>query len=114
MITNSDITIYHKGLNAGTRLEKYTKFYYANCWKFGGKGANRNKGFENANDIDVRIPYDENEANINNFAIGDIIYIGNGPDTITAQTDLNGEAYNITTLINNNFGNNQHIHIGGK
>ena len=115
MITNSDITIYHKTVNEQTRLEEYAKKYYSKCWKFGGKGSYRNKGYENANDIDIRVPYDENSnANIKDLAIGDIIFIGNGPDTIELQTDLTGEVYNITSLINNTYGNNPHIHIGGK
>ena len=35
--------------------------------------------------------------------------------TITSQSELNGvEFYNITAISNNTFGNNQHIHLGGK
>ena len=77
MITNGDLTIYHKGLNPNTRLEEYTMFYYEKCWIFGGKGSSRYKGIENANDIEIRIPYNLNEnTDISNFAIGDIIFVG--------------------------------------
>ena len=36
------------------------------------------QGYDNANDVQVRIPYQKNKnLNINNFAIGDIIVEGN-------------------------------------
>lgn len=70
MITNSELTIYHKTFNQTTRLEEWVRYNYSKVWWFGGKGANINKGYENANDVDVRIPYNLNEnANINNIAI---------------------------------------------
>lgn len=70
MITNSELTIYHKTFNQTTRLEEWVRYNYSKVWWFGGKGANINKGYENANDVDVRIPYNLNEnANISNFAI---------------------------------------------
>lgn len=104
MVTNKDITIYHKTINEITRLEEYTRFYYANCWVFGGKGASINKGYEKANDIEIRIPYSTNDnVNINDFKIGDIIFIGKGVNSITTQSDLIGEVYNITSIINNTF-----------
>lgn len=111
MITNGIITIYHKELDKTARLERWIKTMYK-AWYFGGKGSGINKGYENANDISVRIPYDENELEIGNFSIGDIIYIGEGQD-ITKQTDLE-ESYNITSITNNEYGNNPHIHLGGK
>lgn len=104
MLTNKDITIYHKMLNEETRLEEYRSFYYQNCWVFGGKGASINKGYENANDIEIRIPYSTNEnLNIADFTIGDIIFIGKGIKFVKTQNDLNGEVYNITSIINNTF-----------
>ena len=62
------------------------------------------------------IPYDNNEnLNIADFSIGDIVCKGNIGKTITSQSELNGvEFYNITAISNNTFGNNQHIHLGGK
>lgn len=116
MITNSSLTVYHKdGLDVATHLEKWTRFNYEKVWFFGGKGASINKGYDNANDVEVRIPYDENILNINNFAIGDIIVQGTLNTDIETQEDLNGcLIYNITSIKNNNFGSNQHIHLGGK
>ena len=117
MITNSSVTIYHKsGLDLVTRLEKWTRYNYANVWFFGGKGTGINKGYENANDFDCRIPYDANgNLNVDNLAIGDIVVQGTLNIDIETQQDLDGYlVFNITSINNNNFGNNPHIHIGGK
>jgi len=114
MITNSSLTIYHKVLDEETRLEKWIRYNYSKVWFFGGKGASINKGYNNANDVDVRIPYNM-ELDVNNFAIGDIIVKGDLHEDIATQQDIiNCEVYNITSINDNNFGNNPHIHIGGK
>ena len=116
MLVNSDMTLYHKVLDAETRLEKWERYYIEKVWWYGGKGANTQTGYENANDVQIRIPYDMNEnLNIANFNIGDIVCNGNIGKTITRQSELNDvEFYNITAISNNTFGNNQHIHLGGK
>ena len=117
MLINSSLTIYHKdGLDVATHFEKWTRYNYDKVWFFGGKGASINKGYDNANDVQVRIPYDLNEGlNINNFAIGDIIVKGTLDIDIETQDDLSGyEIYNITSINNNDFGGVQHIHLGGK
>ena len=116
MITNSSLTVYHKdGLDVATHFEKWTRHNYENVWFFGGKGAGINKGYDNANDVQVRIPYDRNEVDINDFAVGDILVQGTINTDIETQDDLSDYLiYNITSINNNNFGNNQHIHLGGK
>lgn len=116
MLVNGGVTIYHKGLDQTTRFETWQRFTYKNAWFFGGKGAGINKGYQDANDVDVRIPYSQNnELNINNFSIGDIIVKGILDLDIETQEDLKDyKTYNITSINNNTFGNNQHIHIGGK
>lgn len=115
MITNASLTHYHKTIDNETRLEKWIRHNYDNVWWFGGKGSSINKGYENANDVDVRIPYDKNNIDISNLAIGDIIIKGTLGIDITTQQDLkNYEVYNITSINDNNFGINQHIHLGGK
>lgn len=117
MITNSSLTVYHKdGLDVATHFEKWTRYNYDNVWFFGGKGAGINKGYDNANDVEVRIPYDQNNGlDISIFAIGDIIVQGTLNQDIQTQQDLsNYQVYNITSIKNNNFGNNPHIHFGGK
>lgn len=117
MITNSSITIYHQnGLDVSTHLELWQRFNYDNVWFFGGKGANIDKGYENANDVEIRLPYSKiSNLDINNFAIGDIIVKGTIETDIETREDLEEyDIYNITSIKNNNFGNNQHIHLGGK
>ena len=104
------------GLDTTTHLEVWTRYNYTNVWFFGGKGAGIEKGYSDANDVQVRIPYDQNSGlNIEDFAIGDIIVQGNLEIDITTQEDLSSyQVYNITSINNNNFGGNQHIHLGGK
>lgn len=116
MLVNGGLTIYHKGLDERTKLETWTRYNYSNAWFFGGKGAGIRKGYENANDVEIRIPYDKNaNLSITNFSIGDIIVQGNLAFDIAVQKDLkNYLIYNITSINNNTFGNNPHIHIGGK
>lgn len=115
MITNSSLTIYHNnGLDVTTHTEVWVRYNYDKVWFFGGKGAGINKGYDNANDVDIRIPYNDG-LDINNFKIGDIIVQGTLDFDITRQKDLsNYQIYNITSINNNNFGNNPHIHLGGK
>lgn len=117
MITNSSLTVYHRdGLDLATHFEKWTRYNYDKVWLFGRKGAEINKGYDNANDVEVRIPYDQNNGlDIKDFAIGDILVQGTLDFDINTQADLkNYLIYNITSIKNNNFGNSQHIHLGGK
>ena len=110
MVVNSSVTIYHKdGLDIATHLEKWTRHNYDNVWFFGGKSAD-------ANDVQVRIPYNLNDGlDVNDFAIGDIIVQGTLDTNINTQRDLkNYLIYNVTSITNNNFGNSKHIHLGGK
>ena len=113
MITNNKITYYHKHFNTQTRLEEWQRTVFNKVWLFGGKGSNINKGYENANDVDVRIAKEFLQDGME-FAIGDIIAVGEQPN-ITKQTDLEGiEFYNVTSINLNDFGNNPHLHLGGK
>ena len=115
MITNSSLTIYHKVYDEATRLDKWKRYNYEKVWFFGGKGASVNKGYDNANDVDIRIPYMMNNIDVANIQIGDILVKGNLTTEINTQQDLiEHEVYNITSINDNEFGNNPHIHIGGK
>ena len=116
MICNNSLTIYHlSGLDTATHFEVWTRYNYENAWIFGGKGASINKGYDNANDIEIRLPYAKNDnLNIENFAIGDIIVEGTLTQDIQEQQDLkNYLIYTITSIKDNKFGT-KHIHIGGK
>lgn len=116
MITNSTLTVFHKDIDESTRLEKWNRKNYSDVWFFGGKGASTNKGYENANDVQIRIPYETNSnLNIKDFAIGDIIVEGTISDDITTQQDLSEYlVYAITSINDNQFGTRPHIHISGK
>lgn len=115
MITNTSLTIYHKVFDEETRLEKWKRYNYEKVWFFGGKGASVDKGYDNANDVEIRIPYLLNNIDVNNIKIGDILVKGNLTTDIATQQDLKQyETYNITSIKDNEFGNNPHIHIGGK
>lgn len=115
MITNSSLTVYHKEYNEETRLDKWIRYNYDKVWFFGGKGAGINKGYDNANNVDIRIPYNVNEVDITKIKIGDILVKGILTQEITTQQDLiNYDVFNITSINDNNFGNNPHIRIGGK
>lgn len=115
MITNSSITVYHKGYDKINRIETWTRYNYDNVWWFGGKGTSTNKGYENANDVQIRLPYKQNELDITNFSIGDILVQGTLDIDINMQKDLsNYLIYNITAINNNTFGSEPHIHLSGK
>ena len=111
MLVNSSLTVYHK-----VEIDhdyKRIKYFYKNIWWFGGKGASLNKGYSEANDVQIRIPYDLNPSlDYNNFGIGDILVQGEYEDIVSENDlkDLNIPYYNITSLNNNVFGNNKHIH----
>ena len=115
MISNSNLTIYHKSIDVN-RLEKWTRFNYNNIWFFGGERTGSiNKGYDdNADSVEIRIPLTES-IDIDNFAIGDIIVQGSLTANINTQQDLDGyKVYNITGIKNNNFGNSPHIHLSGR
>lgn len=113
MITNSSLTVYHKIKNE--HKYEWKRFYYKNVWWFGGKGTSLNKGYENANDVQIRIPYESNkDLKYENFEIGDILIKGKVVKDIKSENEIDEEYYNITSLNNNVFGNSKHIHVSGK
>lgn len=116
MLVNSPLTVYHKGFDETSRTETWARYNYDKVWFFGGRGSGINKGYDNANDFDCRLSYDEiNNLSVDNFAIGDIVIPETVNIDIQTQEDLNDYLiYNITSINNNDFGNNKHIHIGGK
>lgn len=112
MITNNSITYYKKYLDEN-KLTKWERYYFNDVWLFGGKGSSINRGYENVNDVDVRIPM-EYVKDTSIFQIGDIIAVGNQSE-IQKQSELDGkEFYNVTSININDFGNNPHVHLGGK
>lgn len=115
MITNSSLTIYHKYFDKVSKFDKWKRQEVKNVWWYGGKGANYNKGLENANEVKIRIPKDINNLNDLEVEIGDILVKDIIDKEISIQSDLKDhETYNVTSIINNDFGLNKHIHIEGK
>lgn len=113
MITNTDITVFHKGIDTETKLETWTRYYYPHAWLFNVKGSIVRDGYQYNNRVGIRIPYEANKnLDISNFAIGDIVCKGNIQQAIESQSDVNG-AYNITQITDNTFGENPHIHLEG-
>ena len=55
MITNGSITYYHKTLD-NNKLPVWNRYVFESVWHFGGKGSSINKGYENANDVNIRVP----------------------------------------------------------
>lgn len=115
MICNSKLTIYHKsGYDVSKNFELWTRYNYDNAWIFKSTNAVRDEGFNNSNSIQIRLPYDKNILNVNNFAIGDIIVPSEVDFNIETQQDLEDyDVYTITTINDNTFGKNKHIHIVG-
>ena len=116
MICNSSLTVYHKKFDEENRIETWKRYNYSNVWFFDRQGARVNKGYVDSDNAHVRIPYDMNSRlEISNFAIGDIVYKGTLNVDITTQQDLREyKIYNITSITNNDFGNNKHIHLIGE
>ena len=113
MITNTDLTIFHKKLEPKTRLETWVKYYYPKVWWFDKNGSSLNAGYTNDNDVQIRIPYKSNEdVDISNFSIGDILYRGRFEKNVKNKLDV-PNSYTIISINNNKFGNEPHIHIGG-
>lgn len=115
MKCNSSLTVYHKEFDEDM-LEIWRRHNYANVWFYGGQGAGIDKGYENANDVSIRIPYGQNaDLDFGDFSIGDIVVNGTLDFDIATQQDLDGyELYNIKTKQNNTYGREPHIHLGGK
>lgn len=121
MPTNTDITIFRKELNTKTNLYEYKRIYYEFVNWQGGLDASLNKGYEQANDVNIYIPKIANNienVNIYEFKIGDIICKGNIKEVITKESDLKKytQVYNIKTIVPRDLGSDaiQHIEIGAK
>ena len=108
MISNSDLTIYHR--NNGQWIRKV----YKNIWWFENRNASSDKGYNSNNGVEIRISYDLN-PDINDFAFGDILVKGIVNKEIERQQDLDiKDVYNIIGIKDNTFGRRPHIHISGE
>ena len=113
MITNADITVFHLIKDEDSRLEKWKRFNYEKVWWFEKDTITESNGFRDNNSLDIRIPYREN-LNIKNFSKGDIVLKGLIEKDIQSSSELSEyNIYTVTSLTNNVFGSNKHIHIKG-
>lgn len=108
MISNSDLTVYHR-VNG-----EWIRKNYTNIWWYSKQNANSDKGYNNNNSVEIRISYDLN-PDIEDFSFGDILVKGTLDQDITRQQDLDvKDVYNIIGISNNTFGRRPHIHISGE
>lgn len=113
MLSNNTMTYYHKTLNTETRLENWNRYLFENVWAFGSNNASVNVGYENSNNVEVRIPIELVE-DTSIFQLGDIISIGNNAEILTQDELVGKEFYNVTSIKINNFGSTPHVHLGGR
>ena len=113
MITNGNITLYHKTFNSLTMLEEWTRYNYNNVWVFKTDRANINKGIEQNNRVEIRIPYNFT-LDVSKFSLGDMVVCDKIETNISTRQDLTCEVFDVVSINDNYFGNNPHIHLGCK
>lgn len=115
MITNADLTVYHLIKDDTTRMGKWERHNYEKIWWFSKESVTQVDGYENSNNLDIRITYkNRDNLDIKNFSKGDIVLKGIIKKDINSIAELSEyETYVITSTSNNDFGNNPHIHIQG-
>lgn len=128
MMTNAKMTIYNKYLDPFTHKSIYKKHLVDNVFWDDSLGVNLNMGYENADKVNVYIPYDKNDLssyktpkqyNGEGWTLqnGDFMVKGdvNIPE-ITGVKDLsNYEVFTMTVCDNKDFGssNMQHFELRG-
>ena len=127
-MTNTNMTIYNKYINPLTHKKTYKKHLIDNVFWDDSLGVNLNMGYENADKVNVYIPYNKN--NLSNYKTpkayngegwtlqnGDFMVRGNvNLDEIDGIKELsNYEAFTMTVCDNKDFGssNMQHFEIRG-
>ena len=128
MMTNTKMTIYNKYVNTSTHQTSYRKHIIDNVFWDDSLGINLNMGYENADKVDIYIPFDKN--NLNDY-VEPINYNGtgwtiqNGDFIIKGETNINEitgikdlsnyEVFTITVCDTKDFGssNMQHFEIRG-
>lgn len=116
MLVNGSVTHYKRGFDEELKVETWTRINYDKIAFQGGRGSNTNRGYQDANDFDVRIWPSLNTVSISDFSIGDIIVNGKIELDITQQIDLEDyEDYNILAIKDNTKAKVvPHIHVSGK
>ena len=128
MMTNTKMTIYNKYLDPFTHKTTYKKHLIENVFWDESLGINLNMGYENADKVNVYIPYDKNDFStykepkqFNNegwtLQNGDFMVKGEiNLDEVSGIKDLSDyEVFTMTVCDNKDFGssNMQHFEIRG-
>lgn len=110
MLTNTDITIFHRVYDPKTRLDAWKMIYVPGAWWFKKEQSTiTTDGRKNADVYTIRIPN-------TNIALEKDDYIVKGICRVKMQTvkDLEGiEKVKITSANYNTFGGNPHIKVVG-
>lgn len=128
MITNTKMSIFNKYTDPFTKAVSFKKHIIDNVFWDDSKGVNLNKGYDNADAVNVYIPKDKNDMssyvepkqyNGSNWTLnnGDFIIKGDTTETeVSGIKDLKSyEVFIITMVDDKDFGspNMQHFEIRG-
>lgn len=110
MLTNADITVYHRVYDASSRTDTWERAYVSEAWWFSqNQSSVTSDGLKNADVYTVRIPD-------TSTVISKDDYIVKGDCSIEMQTvrDLSGQDFCKVTSVNyNTFGDSPHIKVVG-
>lgn len=114
MLTNADITIYHKSYNPETRLDEWQAAQFSGVNWYGRQTVTvGDSGLNAADSYIVRIPTTE----IIEVSNSDIVVKGLVNDVITSPSDLKNYLYFVVTSVGDNRRGSesmQHWRIEGK
>ncbi len=110
MLTNTDITIYHREYNPELRMDQWERTYVSKAWWHKDeKSSVTTDGLKQADVIMIRIPDIMIEV-----AKDDYIVKGNCLVKMQTIKDLSGTEFAKVTSVNRNlFGGNPHIKVVG-
>lgn len=110
MLTNTDITIYHREYDSKLRMDQWKRIYVPKAWWHKDeKSSVTTDGLKQADVITIRIPDTTIEV-----AKDDYIARGNCPVKMQTIKDLSGREFAKVTSVNRNlFGGNPHIKVVG-
>lgn len=128
MMTNTKMTIYNQYIEPFTHTKIYKKHLIENVFWDDSLGINLNMGYENADKVNVYIPYDKND--LTNYKTpkqfnGDGWTLQNGDFMVKGEIDVDNiegikdlsqyDAFVMTVCDNKDFGshNMQHFEIRG-
>lgn len=128
MMTNTKMTIYNQYIEPNTHNKLYKKHVIENVFWDDSLGVNLNMGYENADKVNVYIPYDKNDLtnykNPKQF-IGEGWTLQNGDIMVKGEINVNiingikdlsqYEPFIMTVCDNKDFGssNMQHFELRG-